>query len=281
MGFLRKLWRKLRKREPTIVLDVSALRTQRAMKILEEAPKIVLLTGTIKELDKYKNEKESFGENIRYISRKSREDEKSEKYVCVAGYEKESYQDYNIIEYCRKNKNTIILTNDNNLCNMAKAYGIPYIFPQDEGLENIKGVVAEGGELHLCKEKSKERQQEAKIEAKGKGESKKEQQVKFYPNYIKVKRINNHITSIKVVRNERIISIKDYKEGDMLYVFECGKKHKCTKIKGYRIKKENGKYVAEEESENVIWYINEIFKCNFPEELKDSIWKFYIKNSGY
>lgn len=277
MKFLRKLWKKLRKRKLTIVLDVSALRTQRAMKILEEAPKVVLLTGTIKELDKYKNEKENFGENIRFISRKSREDEKSEKYICVAGYEKESYQDYNIIEYCRKNKNTIILTNDNNLCNMAKAYEIPYIFPKDEELQNIKDVVAEGGKLYLCKEK----QPKDKIENKGKEEPKKEQQVKFYPNYIKVKRINNHITCMKVVRNEKIISIRDYKEEDILYVFECGKKHKCIKIKEYRIKKENGEYVAKEESENVIWYINEIFKSNFPEELKDEIWKFYIKNSGY
>ena len=85
MKFLQKVWKKLIKREKAIVLDVSALKSKRAMEIIEEATKVILLTGTIKELDKYKNARESFGGNIRTVSRKSREDEKSKKYVCVAG----------------------------------------------------------------------------------------------------------------------------------------------------------------------------------------------------
>ena len=129
------------------------METKKALEILEKATKVILLTGTIREMDKYKDAGGNLGDNIRIISRKSREDEESQKYICVTGYERNHYQDDNIIDYCKKNLNAIILTNDNNLCNMAKAYGIPYIFPQDEGLQNIKGIIMKDGNLYLPKGK--------------------------------------------------------------------------------------------------------------------------------
>ena len=120
MKLLRKAWKFFRRKEKVLVLDTSALETKETMKIIEKASKVVLLTGTIREMDKYKDAGGNLGDNIRTVSRKSREDEKSKKYICVAGYEKNHYQDDNIIEYCRKNKNAIILTNDNNLCNASQ-----------------------------------------------------------------------------------------------------------------------------------------------------------------
>ena len=65
----------------TIILDACAFKSQEAMKIIKEAEKVIVLLGTIVELDKHKN---SVGEqekrNICYISRKIREDTESEKF---------------------------------------------------------------------------------------------------------------------------------------------------------------------------------------------------------
>lgn len=154
MNFLKKMKELLNsKKEETeeriYILDTCALHSSEAMQIIEEASKIILLTGTIKELDDHKNDGGSFEKNIRTIAKESRIDSDGKKYVCVAGYEKYKtqgdenkkyrcidgykkykYQDDNIIDYCKKHKNVIILTCDNNLCNTAKAYGIPYIFPK-------------------------------------------------------------------------------------------------------------------------------------------------------
>lgn len=154
MKFFQKIFEifKKKEKERIIVLDASALKIQSSMKIIEQASKVILLIGTIRELDNAKDKDNTYGWNARIISKKSREDENSQKYICVAGYEKNSYQDDNIIDYCKKNKNTVILTNDNNLCNKAKAYHIPYIFAKDEAKKikkedtfkkanNIKGVV--------------------------------------------------------------------------------------------------------------------------------------------
>lgn len=378
MKFLRKVLEKLNKKEKVIVLDTSALETKKALEILEKATKVILLTGTIREMDKYKDAGGNLGDNIRTVSRKSREDEESKKYICVAGYERNNYQDDNIIDYCRKNKNAIILTNDNNLCNMAKAYGIPYIFPQDEGLQNIKGIIMKDGNLYLSKGKGEkvafvvrngeiiqesldygiklqvgdiiykvkykdgfimvfsceiknmesskyaqylfslkiesgelnkvkdnqlprkvkeqifilleEREQKIKEEKREKAEvkdsRKKEEQdackeVFFYHNYIRVVSEKHHKKYIKVERNGKLIQIKDYKEGDILYVLDYYLNNKFLKVKVYNIEKKDESYIAQKESENIIWYINEIFRSNFSKEMQEVIWKIYMKYCGY
>lgn len=378
MKFLRKAWKFFRRKEKVLVLDTSALETKGTMKIIEKASKVVLLTGTIREMDKYKDAGGNLGDNIRTVSRKSREDEKSKKYICVAGYEKNHYQDDNIIEYCRKNKNAIILTNDNNLCNIAKAYGISYIFPESEGLQNIKGVIIKDGVLYLSKGENKEiafvvrkeeviqeslnyeiklqvgdiiykvkhkdgfitvfsyeiknmesskyaqyvfslkiesgelnkvkdnqlprkvkeqifflleeKEQKIKEEKREKAEvkdsRKKEEQdackeVFFYHNYIRVVSEKHHKKYIKVERNGKLIQIKDYKEGDILYVLDYYLNNKFLKVKVYNIEKKDESYIAQKESENIIWYINEIFRSNFSKEMQEVIWKIYMKYCGY
>lgn len=382
MKFLRKVLEKFKKKEKVIVLDTSALETKKALEILEKATKVILLTGTIREMDKYKDAGGNLGDNIRIISRKSREDEESQKYICVTGYEKNHYQDDNIIDYCKKNQNAIILTNDNNLCNMAKAYGIPYIFPQDEGLQNIKGIIMKDGNLYLPKVKGEKiafvvRNEEIiqesldygiklqvediiyKVKYKGnlinissykirsmkheryakhiislniethkldnvkdsqlpekvkkqihllleeKSPSKKEKKLKvkeenpkelmmeeekkdicqeevsFYPNYIRINRQKKHVTYIRVERSGMLIPVKDYQEGDILYILDYSKKRKYWKIKEYSIEKEDDKYKAKKKSENSIWYINEIFQAGFSKELQGTLWKLYLRHSGY
>ena len=382
MKFLRKVLEKFKKKEKVIVLDTSALETKKALEILEKATKVILLTGTIREMDKYKDAGGNLGDNIRIISRKSREDEESQKYICVTGYERNHYQDDNIIDYCKKNLNAIILTNDNNLCNMAKAYGIPYIFPQDEGLQNIKGIIMKDGNLYLPKGKGEKvafvvrngeiiqesldygiklqvkdiiykvkykgdlinissyqiRNMEHKRYAKhiislniktdeldnvkdsqvpenvqthilllleGMSPAKKkekpeieeenpkelrtkeekkdicQEEIVFYQNYIQINRQKKHVTYIRVERAGMLIPVKNYQEGDVLYILDYSKKRKYWKIKEYSIEKEEDKYTAKKKSENSIWYINEIFQAGFSKELQDTLWKLYLKHSGY
>ena len=173
MKWIRKLKELLKKRkeERPIVLDTCALETKQAMEIIEKASKVILLTGILDEMDKYKKEYGMLGINIREVLRKSREDKDSEKYVCVAGYDKHSYNDKNIIDYCRKHRRTIIVTADNNVCNYAKAYKIDYIFvedvkkshtktqheksPKKEKVigQNVKGVIYKGGKLYMTENK--------------------------------------------------------------------------------------------------------------------------------
>lgn len=382
MKFLRKVLEKFKKKEKVIVLDTSALETKKALEILEKATKVILLTGTIREMDKYKDAGGNLGDNIRIIFRKSREDEESQKYICVTGYERNHYQDDNIIDYCKKNLNAIILTNDNNLCNMAKAYGIPYIFPQDEGLQNIKGIIMKDGNLYLPKGKGEKvafvvrngeiiqesldygiklqvkdiiykvkykgdlinissyqiRNMEHKRYAKhiislnikteeldnvkdsqlpekvkkqilllleGMSPAKKkekpeieeenpkelrtkeekkdicQEEIVFYQNYIQINRQKKHVTYIRVERAGMLIPVKNYQEGDVLYILDYSKKRKYWKIKEYSIEKEEDKYKAKKKSENSIWYINEIFQAGFSKELQDTLWKLYLKHSGY
>lgn len=127
-----------KQQERTIILDACALKSQEAISIIKDAKKVIVLTRTIRELDNHKNVGGIEEKNIRLICRKIREDTESKKYVCTSKYDKYKYNDDNIIDYCKWHNDTIILTCDNNLCNMAKAYGINYIFPRIEENRNNK-----------------------------------------------------------------------------------------------------------------------------------------------
>lgn len=159
---------KLKNRERTIILDACALESQEAMEIIEKAEKVIVLTGTIRELDKNKNNEDQYGINVRYIGKKIRQDTKSKKYICISKYENYRYNDDNIIEYCIWNNEAIILTCDNYLCAKAKAHNIPYIFPKiskqcetnkedEEGKSrksicNVKGVTYRNGKLLILRQ---------------------------------------------------------------------------------------------------------------------------------
>lgn len=265
---------------------------------------------------------------------------------------------------------------------MAKAYGIPYIFPQDEGLQNIKGIIMKDGNLYLPKGKGEKvafvvrngeiiqesldygiklqvkdiiykvkykgdlinissyqiRNMEHKRYAKhiislniktdeldnvkdsqlpekvkkqilllleGMSPAKKkekpeieeenpkelrtkeekkdicQEEIVFYQNYIQINRQKKHVTYIRVERAGMLIPVKNYQEGDVLYILDYSKKRKYWKIKEYSIEKEEDKYKAKKKSENSIWYINEIFQAGFSKELQDTLWKLYLKHSGY
>lgn len=89
------------------------------------------------------------------------------------------------------------------------------------------------------------------------------------------------MTYIRVERAGMLIPVKNYQEGDVLYILDYSKKRKYWKIKEYSIEKEEDKYKAKKKSENSIWYINEIFQAGFSKELQDTLWKLYLKHSGY
>lgn len=160
MTFFEGIYQKFKEQKSqkgrTLILDTCALHSDEAMQRIEEASKVIILLGTIKELDKHKNDGGKFEDNIRQVCTESRKDEKSEKYVCVVGREKYENVDDNIIDYCRKHKKVTLLTSDNNLCNKAKAYQIPYLFVEREkvGRADIKGCTFETENLYISKEKN-------------------------------------------------------------------------------------------------------------------------------
>lgn len=390
MKIIQLLKSKLKERENfSIILDTSALETKDVMKIIEKADKVILLSGILEEMDKYKNDKSLFGKNIREVSRKSREDEKSQKYICVAGYEKYSYNDKNIISYCRLHKKNVIVTSDNNLCNYAKAYGVRYIYLERNKNEDqvpkvnkskskknrkkqsaiirqqIKNVQYKEGKLYLKTEKNSykfflyrndvlenptngeielkvgdiifmiknssvglnlteyeiqvitennyafsknkeiiESLKEYSLEEKHFPTEVKEYIIKifnpklkeveeqkitlyesdeihFYNNYIRVDDCIGFNTKTLLVREGKLININDYQEGDYLYVLRYNIRKKYVETKVYEIIFMNNYYKVQEVDKQITYYVNEVYKLNFSEEVLDVIWKIHINNSGY
>lgn len=368
----------------TIILDTSALESKMVMEVIQKATKVILLTGILDEMDKHKTECNLFGSNIREVSRKSREDVKSEKYICVAGYERYDYNDKNIIDYCRKHRKTVIVTCDNNLCNYAKAYQIKYIFFEKQKKEEtqvsnvkkdkkkkkqkivrqkVKGVSYEDGNLYLntnrnpknCflfrEEKIVNNALEGKIELKlndliylinlnqegltlteyeiqvisehnyafcktkqliqscesydvkekkfpeevtkrvldllnlkpkaEKDDSKQNKEVQFYRKWIEVTRIEGHQTTLKLEREGNLIRVEDYQEGDYLYILRYNINKRYIEITKCKIIFEDNEYDVDYIDKQRVYYINEIYKMDFSENLKDEIWKLLIKNSEY
>lgn len=273
MKFLKKIREKLNSKEEkteerTYILDTSALNSSEAMQIIEEASKIIILTGIIQELDNNKhNPNKKFSDNVCTICKKSREDQNSEKYICVAGYEKYSYQDDNIIDYCQKHKNVTILTCDNNLCNKAKAYDIPYIFPKRD--KEIK----EKAQNLLKVEKEKD--EEKAIEKSS------DQEIFFEKRWIRAKNNNNYVNYINVERKGKLIKTQDYAAGDLLYLSKYNKKKNNLEIHVYRIVNKNNRYTAEKLEKYKLWLINEIYSIKLSEELQDDIRSFFVKYARY
>lgn len=389
MNFFNKMKELLNsKKEETderiYILDTCALNSSEAMQIIEQASKIIILTGIIEELDKNKyNSNKKFSENVCTICRKSREDQNSEKYVCVAGYDKHTYQDDNIIDYCKEHKNVTILTCDNNLCNKAKAYGIPYIFPKRDKEEigthkrvNIRGIEFENENLYITngdanrfylvirngvpinansakkrklevgdhvfkvkrknenviiveykiieispsmhaiekmsakvgmqeidrlsedkfpkevKEKAKSllegKKQECKDNTKAVNKDKaktakksSEQEILFENRWIRVQSSKQYAYYINVERQGKLIKTQDYATGDLLYVSKYNKKQNNLEIHVYKIEMKNNQYVAEKLNQYKLWLVNEIYNTDLPEDLKDEIRSFFVKNARY
>lgn len=292
MKFLRKILNKfikpeqaivhdtssLEKDEPmkTVVLDTSALESEEVMKVIEKVSKVILLTGTIKELDNYKNAEGIFGSNIRYISKKSREDVNQEKYVCVGNYENSDYQDDNIIEYCRNNKSVTILTSDNNLCNFAKAYSIPYIYMQVEN--NNKPVKQNINIVENKPSSSIQTIKKEKTEMKRVAEYNKYSDFEFHKKTIRAKQIKNYYMNIRLVRDGKIINLKEYKEGDFIYLLKFHKILRFFEIEEYEIIKYGEMFDVREINFYRVYYLNDIFRLHFPEELEEEIRKFFLDN---
>jgi hypothetical protein len=269
-------------KERCIILDTSALESNNIMKVIQNASKVILLCTTIEEMDKYKKAQNLFGANIREISRRSQEDKKSEKYICVAGYKRNKYNDKNIIDYCRVHRETIIVTGDNNLCNFAKAYKINYIFLEPEkDSKEVKKPKKSTQKKKVIKKKKNIIEEEKNIIKEEKDIIGKEK-VFFYNNYIRVCRYEKYHTEIRLERNNRLINIQDYQEGDYLYILRYNKIYKYVEITVMEIVLEKNKYKAHEKGEKQrVYYINEIYKLNFSEELKEEIKKILLHDTKY
>lgn len=266
----------------TIILDTSALNSAKSMEVIEAAAKVVILTGTIDEIDNLKTAGGIFGNNLRAVARKSREDAESKKFVCVPGYEKYKYQDKNIVDFCkrRKNKKTTILTADNNLCNLAKAYHIEYIFMQPEDrTEQVKEKVEE------LKEEVAEKEEVSDIEEVGtksevsvavKEETKPKRHIYFKENGI-------YIDSQKCFEAYNFLEtatgitekLDNFDEGDFIYEVLCSRNNTYMKVIKYKIIKNDGKYDYQDVQVKEIWFINDIFRPGFSNEVEEKLLEIF------
>lgn len=373
MSLIELITRKLKyNKGQTIILDTSALESNEIMQVIEKAKKVILLCGTLDEMDNHKKENRLLGINIREVSRRSREDEKSEKYICVAGYQRHSYNDKNIIDYCRLHRKTVIVTCDNNLCNYAKAYGIRYMYLERAKKEEkqqkivrqkVKGVIYEGEKLYFCTNKNNKNfflyrnkkiieftssekvelevgdiifmvknsngqltlteyeiqvisehnyafcknkeliESCKKYDVKEKDfpkevidyiltllnpkkeientDMQKNKEVHFYKNWIGVNRYENYHTDVKLERNGKLINLQDYQEGDYLYILRYNISNQYIEITVNKIVLEDNQYEVCDIEKQRVYYVNEIYKLNFSEELKYAIWRFFTSNRGY
>lgn len=116
----------------TILVDTSALEVKGIVEYLLKYHKILLHIDVIREMDKYKSEKnKAFGFNIRELLRRSAKDYDSVKIKVVTPKKVSLYTDENLIYYLRKKtkqgKNIVLITADHALASLAKGYGIKYI----------------------------------------------------------------------------------------------------------------------------------------------------------
>ncbi len=280
MKWIKKIhsfFTKEKNREQVIILDASALKTQKAMEFIEKAPKVIMIVGTIREIDKHKKDKTLYGKNIRTIFKASREDVEGQKYLCVSDYKKYSYEDDNIIEYCRHHKNTTILTCDNGLCSKAKAFNIPYIFPEDEQIntEPISSATS-------VAQKQEKQQSHSYSENQSQKEVKKEYKTNSEEVFINSKGI--YITPIKgcyinyvVTRENSIVNTSDYKVGDNIYVLRYHNAKKWMEVIIYDIVDKSVKLKAEMIKKHEIWCLNDIYRLRFSQDLEDKMRNFFMK----
>lgn len=283
MTLFKNLIRKEAKKDRTIILDTSALNWPRSMEIIDAAEKVIILTGTIDEIDNLKTAGGVFGNNLRTIARKSREDEDSKKFVCVPGYEKYSYQDKNIVDFCkkRKNRNTTILTSDNNLCNLAKAYKIEYIFIQaEEKPEQVKEDISDVKEEVVVEEKEEVSQVEEVKEVVAVEERKAKKHIHFNESsiYIDSQKGFYAYNFLETAAGEITEKLSDFEEEDFLYEVLCSKKKQYMKIVKYRITKNDSLYDCVEVQKEEIYCINEIFRLHFSDEVNDELLKIFKEN---
>lgn len=273
MMFLQKLFRTVKGDESEeekniIILDTSALNCDKAMTIIDKADKVILLTGIIREMDNYKLRRDKFGDHIRKVSLLSRKDEKSEKFVCISKYNSCSYQDDNILWYCRKHKGVKILTRDNNLCNLAKAFGIPYIYVEDEPISKPSN------DMQKCKKNNNSFKPNIQKQQQNHGIYLVSNEIHLVPN-------NNCDSEIKLVRNNQLMDSKDYQVGDHIFLFRYYKKKRYLKLQEYEIVKEAEKATVNLIDEAKVYCMNEIYTLGILEELQEAARLIFLEYTNY
>lgn len=109
----------------------------------------------------------------------------------------------------------------------------------------------------------------------------RKKEVYFYKNYINVNRYEGFSTSVYLEREGKLIKINDYQEGDFIYVLRYNFNKKYIDINVYEIILEDNKYRELEIQNETIYYINQIYKFNCSEDLKEKIREILLKNTRY
>lgn len=301
MKWVKKIYSffaKEKEREEVIILDASALKTHKAMEIIEQASKVILLLGTIKELDKeQKDSTDLYIKNKCYVLRKSREDVEGQKYLCILGYEKYSYVDDNIIEYCKYHKNTTILTCDNGLCNKAKAFHISYIVPYDKPIAESQPVKKQKENFHTensCVAKQSIQKEKDTIPDKYIQEEKATMPdkyiqdeaaqlagVRFYEQFIRVYPMKHCKVYWKVGRNGKIINPKYYQVGDYIYVCRYKNKNHYLEIIIYQIIEANNHLTVKTVKKRKVEFLNDIYILNLPTNFEEVARNIYMEYQNY
>lgn len=118
------------KKDKALVVDTSVFGVKGSADVILNYEKVILLTQTIREMDKRKKMLTTLGYNIRIIMKESARDYKSKQFIVVDWPEKD-YTDETIIDYC-KDKDVILYVADFGLANLAKGYNIEYILAEDD-----------------------------------------------------------------------------------------------------------------------------------------------------
>lgn len=142
------------------VIDTSVMKYYSLIAILEENfEQIILTIPTIREMDRLKASKSSTAYNVRKILAKCAEDKESAKYIVKEIEQVDTYVDINIIEFLKKNNEKYcLLTSDNAMACICKAYGIEYFFPWE--FQNTPEEISENENETLQENSTEELQQE-------------------------------------------------------------------------------------------------------------------------
>lgn len=103
-------------------------------------------------------------------------------------------------------------------------------------------------------------------------------QIVLKPHYILANRSRKYHIRLKLERNGRLVELKKYQEGDILYQLRYNIKKEFLKLYVYSIIKEEDILVAKKTDEYKICNINDIYFIPICESIKSEIFNFYRKH---
>ena len=166
--------------QETLVLDTSALHAKNAIEIITSYKTVIISLEVIKQMKKYKKERNLFGRNIRKVFKYNSQDQEGKKFLTIEMEQISKDPDDNIINYC-KGKDVILYTGDNEMASTAKGYKIKYILADTEE-EEISTETSEKEEISTsADEKQLKEINRPQPEAKHQAETQSQLQLEVEP----------------------------------------------------------------------------------------------------